>query len=168
MKFKNVAIAFDPADHLDVLQGHSYAELDRICVQAIKAAIIDRRKEVSSSDFKDAVADDTRLRVLCGHWLCHQAAKHGELRLHDPAVVLHTSPACTAGRAARRDVGASAVSALGGEKQRTSGRTTSMRRRADIYFFTTHRHQHQTTATWPVKRGRPPPRARCGAPPSHG
>ena len=60
MKFKNVAIAFDPADHLDVLQGHSYAELDRICVQAIKAAIIDRRKEVSSSDFKDAVADEQR------------------------------------------------------------------------------------------------------------
>ena len=39
MKFKNVAIAFDPADHLDVLQGHSYAELDRICVQAIKATV---------------------------------------------------------------------------------------------------------------------------------
>jgi SpoVK/Ycf46/Vps4 family AAA+-type ATPase len=60
MKFKNVAIAFDPDAHLDALDGRSYAELDRICVQAIKGAIISRRKEVGEQDFAAAVADEQR------------------------------------------------------------------------------------------------------------
>jgi SpoVK/Ycf46/Vps4 family AAA+-type ATPase len=58
MKFKNVAIAFDPDAHLDALKGRSYAELERICVQAMKGAIIDRRKEVGERDFAAAVADE--------------------------------------------------------------------------------------------------------------
>ena len=60
MKFKNVAIAFDPEDHLSELEGYSYAELNRICVQSMKSAIIDRRKQVGESDFKVAVADEQR------------------------------------------------------------------------------------------------------------
>jgi SpoVK/Ycf46/Vps4 family AAA+-type ATPase len=52
MKFKNVAIAFDPDAHLDELDGRSYAELDRICVQAIKSAIIDRRKDVGGAGLR--------------------------------------------------------------------------------------------------------------------
>lgn len=60
MKFKNVAIAFDPEVHLAELAGHSYADLDRICMQAIKSAIIDRRKEVAEPDFTSAVADERR------------------------------------------------------------------------------------------------------------
>ncbi len=62
MKFKNAALTFDPAAHLADLDGYSYAELDRICVQAIKAAIIDRRKEVAESDFLEAIADERRRR----------------------------------------------------------------------------------------------------------
>lgn len=60
MKFKNVTITFDPEAHLEELDGRSYAELDRICVQAIKSAIIDRRKEVGEQDFAGAVADEQR------------------------------------------------------------------------------------------------------------
>lgn len=60
LKFKNVAITFDPDAHLEELDGRSYAELDRICIQAIKSAIIDRRKEVGEQDFASAVADEHR------------------------------------------------------------------------------------------------------------
>ena len=62
MKFKNVPLQFDPETHLDGLDGYSYAELDRICVQAIKASIIDQRKQVSEKDFLDALADERRRR----------------------------------------------------------------------------------------------------------
>lgn len=60
MKFKNVAITFDPEAHLDALDGRSYAELDRICLQAIKSSIIDRRKQVGEQDFAAAIADEQR------------------------------------------------------------------------------------------------------------
>ena len=66
MKFKNVAIAFDPDAHLDALGGRSYAELDRICVQAIKSAIIDRRKDVGEQDFTCAIADEQRRQRRTG------------------------------------------------------------------------------------------------------
>ena len=62
MKFKNVPLQFDPEAHLDGLDGYSYAELERICVQAIKASIIDQRKQVSEKDFLDALADERRRR----------------------------------------------------------------------------------------------------------
>ncbi|AKH44024.1 SpoVK/Ycf46/Vps4 family AAA+-type ATPase [Altererythrobacter atlanticus] len=62
MKFKNVPLQFDPEAHLDGLDGYSYAELERICVQAIKASIIDQRKQVSEKDFLDALVDERRRR----------------------------------------------------------------------------------------------------------
>lgn len=60
MKFKNVPLAFDISARADILDGYSYAEIDRISVQAIKSALIDRRKEVRESDFRAAVADERR------------------------------------------------------------------------------------------------------------
>jgi len=62
MKFKNVAVTFDPEAQLELLNGYSYAELDRICVQSIKSAIIDRRKQVGEADFKSAISDEQRRR----------------------------------------------------------------------------------------------------------
>lgn len=60
MRFKNVVIDFDPQLHLAELVGYSYAELERLCLQAIKAAIIDKRKAVTESDFLAAIADERR------------------------------------------------------------------------------------------------------------
>lgn len=60
MKFKNVAIGFDPETFVALLGEISYAELDRICVQAIKAAIIGGRKTVNEADFSEAIADGRR------------------------------------------------------------------------------------------------------------
>jgi len=62
MKFKNVAIGFDPTIHTSDLEGYSFAEIERICLQAIKTAIIDKRKEVREGDFREALADERRRR----------------------------------------------------------------------------------------------------------
>ena len=62
MRFKNVAVSFEPEAHLAELEGYSYAELERLCLQAIKASIIDKRKIVRERDFLDAIADERRRR----------------------------------------------------------------------------------------------------------
>ena len=46
MKFKNVSLNFNPETYLQELDGFSYAELERVCVQAIKTSIIDRKNLV--------------------------------------------------------------------------------------------------------------------------
>jgi len=60
MRFKNVEIGFDPQSHLTALEGYSYAELERLCLQAIKTAIIDKRKAVQEGDFLEAISDERR------------------------------------------------------------------------------------------------------------
>ncbi len=60
MRFKNVAVDFDPRAHIAALEGYAYAELERLCLQAIKAAIIDKRKTVLEGDFVEAIADERR------------------------------------------------------------------------------------------------------------
>lgn len=62
MKFKNVVLEFKPEAHVEGLKGYSYADLDRICVQAIKISIMDKRKEVRESDFLEALSDERRRR----------------------------------------------------------------------------------------------------------
>jgi SpoVK/Ycf46/Vps4 family AAA+-type ATPase len=68
MKFKNVLTSFDVLFYAPELENYSYAEIDRICVQAIKASVIDRRKEVRDSDFRAAISEERR-------------RKHGSARL---------------------------------------------------------------------------------------
>lgn len=62
MKFKNVSLAFNPQAFTDRLEGYSYAEIERVCIQAIKSAVIERRKEVRETDFADALVDEARRR----------------------------------------------------------------------------------------------------------
>lgn len=63
MKFKNVPAAFDPVKHSADLEGYSYAEIERICLQAIKSMIIERRKQVQERDFNRALKDEARRRA---------------------------------------------------------------------------------------------------------
>lgn len=72
LKFKNVEIAFDPTDQSAQLDGYSYAEIERVCVQAMKTAVIEKRKAIRESDFKLALADERR-------------RKRGNARLTQPA-----------------------------------------------------------------------------------
>lgn len=62
MKFKNVSLSFDPEIHIAEMEGYSYAELERISVQAIKSTIINKRKQVGEKDFLEAISDERRRR----------------------------------------------------------------------------------------------------------
>lgn len=63
MKFRNVLLTFDVAARARDFDGFSYAEIERVCVQAIKASIIDRRKEVLEKDFNASLIDEQRRRA---------------------------------------------------------------------------------------------------------
>ena len=63
LKFKNIATAFDPLQHAAALEGYSYAEIERVCTQAVKTMIIDRRKQVQARDFNRALEDEARRRA---------------------------------------------------------------------------------------------------------
>ncbi|RQZ64049.1 ATP-binding protein [Burkholderia sp. Bp9004] len=62
-QFKNVQIGFDPLLFASMLSGYSYAEIERICIQAIKAALIGRRKIVDEGDFRGALRDEQRRKA---------------------------------------------------------------------------------------------------------
>ncbi len=62
MKFKNVTASFDPHAFVKKLEGYSYAEIERVCIQAIKSAVIDRHKQVREQDFAIALMDEARRR----------------------------------------------------------------------------------------------------------
>ena len=72
LKFRNIPATFDPVSRAGALEGHSFAEIERVCVQAIKGRIIERRKEVLNRDFNRALADEAR-------------RKAGSARLDQPA-----------------------------------------------------------------------------------
>jgi len=63
MKFKNVSTDFEPAKLGASLDGFSYAEIERVCIQTIKAAVIARRKIVTYGDFMAALSDEKRRRA---------------------------------------------------------------------------------------------------------
>lgn len=60
--FKNVDPDFEVEAHLDALDGYSYAEIERVCVQAMRTAIVERRRKVTSDDMSGAIADEIRRR----------------------------------------------------------------------------------------------------------
>ena len=64
MKFKNVAVAFDPVAHAAELEGYSYADIDRVSVQAIKAAIVEKRRGAEKDDFRLALAEEQQRQRL--------------------------------------------------------------------------------------------------------
>jgi SpoVK/Ycf46/Vps4 family AAA+-type ATPase len=60
MTFKNVDYEFRIEPHLKALQGYSYADLKRVCTQAMRAAIVERREVVSNGDFVAAIRNEVR------------------------------------------------------------------------------------------------------------
>jgi SpoVK/Ycf46/Vps4 family AAA+-type ATPase len=63
MKFRNVATAFDVATKAAEFAGFSYAEIERVCIQAMKTAVIEKRKEVREKDFNTALLDENRRKA---------------------------------------------------------------------------------------------------------
>jgi SpoVK/Ycf46/Vps4 family AAA+-type ATPase len=62
LKLKNIRTLFDPAAFILELNGYSFAEVERVCLQAIKTGIIEQRDGVTASDFRQAIADESRRR----------------------------------------------------------------------------------------------------------
>lgn len=63
MKFRNVSAEFDASGRASDFEGFSYAEIERVCVQAMKASIIERRGKVLEKDFNAALLDERRRRA---------------------------------------------------------------------------------------------------------
>lgn len=61
-KFENFPADFEPALYEEKLEGYSFAEIERICLQAIKSSVIKHRKLVEEKDFKRAMSDATKRR----------------------------------------------------------------------------------------------------------
>lgn len=62
-KLKNVKCSFAPSTYVSSLKNFSYAEIERVCVMAIKWSIMRSAKEVSAADFKSALMDEKRRRT---------------------------------------------------------------------------------------------------------
>lgn len=52
LKFKNIKTVFDPISCAVPWEGYSFAEI--VCLQAIKAAVIERHKETRELDFRQS------------------------------------------------------------------------------------------------------------------
>ncbi|WP_411882631.1 AAA family ATPase [Polaromonas sp. YR568] len=64
LKFKNVQLAFDLDGRAASLEGYSYAEIGRICTQAIKAMVMESQSAVQARDFDVAVEDEARRKTV--------------------------------------------------------------------------------------------------------
>lgn len=62
LKTRNFAIDFDLAGRIAHLEGSSFAEVERICLSAIKRAILSGAKTVSAEAFDQAMAEGRRRR----------------------------------------------------------------------------------------------------------
>lgn len=58
--FRNVRISFDPARYVEKLEGASYADLEKICTQAIKLSILDGNRGVAERHFHAALRHGRR------------------------------------------------------------------------------------------------------------
>ncbi len=61
--FRNVKVAFDPSKYAYQLLGYSYADLEKVCVQAIKLSILNRKRVVTEADIHHAIRDSERRRM---------------------------------------------------------------------------------------------------------
>ena len=63
--FRNARLTFRPTRYLEQLRGYSYADLERVCVQALKLSVLGGNTVVSDTDFRHAVRDAERRRMRC-------------------------------------------------------------------------------------------------------
>ena len=61
--FRNCRTSFDPGSYVEQLLGYSYADLERVCVQAMKLSVLGGNKAVSDRDFREAMRDARRRRT---------------------------------------------------------------------------------------------------------
>jgi SpoVK/Ycf46/Vps4 family AAA+-type ATPase len=64
MKLRNFPIGFDVIEASDKLAGMSYAEIERICLTAVKRSILDRKAEISPTAFQQSIDSEKRRRAI--------------------------------------------------------------------------------------------------------
>lgn len=60
--FKNTKIEFDPDAFISELKGFSYADLEKVCTQALKLSILESSKHVTETQFRNALRQAKRRR----------------------------------------------------------------------------------------------------------
>ena len=60
---RNARVNFDPTSYSDQLRGYSYADLERVCVQALKLSVLGGNRAGSDADFRQAMRDAERRRT---------------------------------------------------------------------------------------------------------
>lgn len=58
LKFKNIKTDFDPESWSEKLEGFSYSEIERACIQSIKSMILDGKSQVLKRHVNKAIADE--------------------------------------------------------------------------------------------------------------
>ena len=64
VKFKNFPADFDPMPKAELMVGFSHAEIERVCVNAIKQSIMQARTTVAAAAFDRAVQVEQRRRMM--------------------------------------------------------------------------------------------------------
>jgi SpoVK/Ycf46/Vps4 family AAA+-type ATPase len=67
MKARNFPITFDLSERVKRLFGYSYADVERICIAAIKRSVLKGAKTVLESEFDLAIAEGRRRRNIRAH-----------------------------------------------------------------------------------------------------
>jgi SpoVK/Ycf46/Vps4 family AAA+-type ATPase len=67
LKFRNFKTDFEPGSVADFLEGFSHADIERVCLNAIRRAVLNRRSIVSSRRFLESVALEKRRRDIAEH-----------------------------------------------------------------------------------------------------
>lgn len=66
LKFQNFRIDFEPEAVAELLVGYSHAEIERVCLNAIRRAVLNKRSVVSRRRFLESVALENRRRDIAG------------------------------------------------------------------------------------------------------
>jgi len=66
LQFRNFPVNFDLASQSTKLAGLSYSEIERVCLDSIKSAVLKRRKVVSETEFATALRHELRRKSAAG------------------------------------------------------------------------------------------------------
>lgn len=67
LKTRNFPADIDVIEYAKMLEGKTFADIERICFTAMRRAVIEKRKRVAESDFQYAIdAEDRRTKTLAG------------------------------------------------------------------------------------------------------
>jgi SpoVK/Ycf46/Vps4 family AAA+-type ATPase len=64
IKLKNFPTEFEPSSKAERLQGFSHAEIERVCLNAVKQAILKKRNRISTATFDRAMAVEEHRRAV--------------------------------------------------------------------------------------------------------